>query len=291
MKDAGEPNFAGKVEAQPDFAAAFARSAAPTSLFLTDLTWPEVEGLVAQGWDSLLLMLGATEQHGPHLPLATDTIIGLELAQRVAARLGQTLIGPVVPLGTSDEHLDFAGTLSLSKETLAALIADVGRSAARHGFRRIIVLSSHGGNLEAVRMGVERLRRNEPGLKVIAQSDLLAWLRTLEGRQTSPGVAQNQAGWHAGERETAQMLHLRPDLVRLDQAQAGYLGDMREVLGVLTTQGLKPVTPNGVLGDPVGAEAAHGQLYLERLAQNLVEAIAAVEGRAAKTAVTSSAAF
>jgi creatinine amidohydrolase len=254
------------------------------SLWVAELTWPEVEQAVAAGYDSLLLMLGATEQHGPHLPLATDSLIAQELAQAIATRLGKTLIAPVVPLGTSDEHLDFAGTLSLSKSTLAGLIADIGRSAARHNFKRLIVLTAHGGNYDAIRAGTAQLRRDYPALEVMALTDLLEWLQMEATRQAPEATISPQAaGWHAGERETSQLLHLWPALVRLEKAEAGYVGDFRAILPQLTTVGLRPVTPNGVLGDPANASPERGRLYLEQSAQALTDAIKAkIEDRKSK---------
>jgi len=240
------------------------------SLWLADLTWIEVEQAIAAGFDNLLLMLGATEQHGPHLPLSTDTLIGQELAQRVATKLGKTLIAPIMPIGTSDEHLDFAGTLSLSKSTLAGIIVDIGRSAARHNFRRLLVLTAHGGNYDAIRLGTEQLRQNCPTLEVIALTDLGDWLK-LE--QTQGLVSAQEAGWHAGERETSQLLHLHPEMVRREKAEAGYVGDFKAILPQMMTVGLRPVTANGVLGDPAKASAEQGRRYLEQTVQALVKAI------------------
>lgn len=249
-------------------------SGVPRSLWLAELTWPEVEQAVAAGYDNLLLMLGATEQHGPHLPLATDSLIAQELAQVVAEKLGKILIAPVVPLGTSDEHMDFAGTLSLSKSTLAGLIADIGRSAARHNFKRLIVLTAHGGNYDAIRAGAAQLRRDYPGLEVVALTDLLEWLQMEASRQApESAISPQAAGWHAGERETSQLLHLRPEMVQPAKAEAGYVGNFKAILPQLTTVGLRPVTPNGVLGDPANASPERGRLYLEQAAQALVDAI------------------
>ena len=242
------------------------------SVWLASYTWPEVERLIGQGVDSLMLMLGATEQHGPHLPLATDTIIAEAVAEDVATRLGSTLVAPIVPLGTSDEHIDFAGTLSLSKATLAGLIADTGRSAARHGFKSFLVLSMHGGNYEAIRQGVSQLRESVADLEVIAFTEMLEAMRLLEKEQPND-VPEAVAGWHAGERETSQMLYLRPDLVRTEQMESGYVGDMRAILPKMMQVGLRPVTTNGVLGDPALASPERGAIYLDRVTSALVEVI------------------
>jgi creatinine amidohydrolase len=241
------------------------------SIWLSDYTWPELDRLIGREVDTLLLMLGATEQHGPHLPMSTDTLIGEALAAAVAARLGRTLAAPVVPLGTSDEHMDFAGTLSLSKATLAGLIADVGRAAARHGFARLVVLSAHGGNYDAIRLGVELLRRDTPEIEIVALTGLTEALRVSRGEEGD--VPDSVAGLHAGERETSELLHLRPDLARMEHAKPGYTGDMRAILPRLIRVGLRPVADDGVLGDPRPATAERGARYLERQAEALAHAI------------------
>jgi creatinine amidohydrolase len=163
--------------------------------------------------------------------------------------------------------------LSLSKSTLAALLADMGRSAYRHNFRRLIVLTAHGGNYDAIRAGAEQVRRDYPDLEVVALTDLLEWLQMEATRHPAEGIAAQAAGWHAGERETSQLLYLRPELVQTHKAEAGYVGDFKAILPQLMTVGLRPVTPNGILGDPANASPAQGQLYLEQTAQALTEAI------------------
>lgn len=242
------------------------------SVWLADYSWTEVEKKLEQGFATLLLMLGATEQHGPHLPLATDTVIAEAVAKNLAIRLGKTLIAPIVPIGTSDEHMDFCGTLSTSKETLAGLIADIGRSAANHGFQRLLVLTMHGGNYDAIRLGVNRLRSETQTLQVIAFTELVQALQATAKTHLND-LSENVAGLHAGERETSQMLYLRPELVQMAHAESGYVGDMRAILPRLMQVGLRPVTANGVLGDPTLATAARGQIYLAEFIEALATAI------------------
>ncbi len=244
----------------------------PVSVWLADHSWPQVAELIARGYDRLLLILGATEQHGPHLPLSTDTLVAERLAQELARRLGDTLVAPVIPVGTSDEHKEFAGTLSLSKATLAALIGDIGGSAVRHGFRRLLVLTAHGGNFDAIRAGVAHLREQQPSLAITAITELGQLLRPVTPGQQSR-LPEAIAGWHAGERETSQMLYLKPELVQMEKAEAGYVGDMAAIMPRLVETGLQPVTPNGVLGDPRPANAERGALYLAELVESLVELI------------------
>lgn len=130
---------------------------------LAELTWPEVTEAVAAGATTVILPLGATEQHGPHLPLGTDTVRAVALAERLAERL-PVLVAPVLPVGCSDEHGGFAGLLSLAAETLAAVIADCAHRMAGWGVRRLVVLSAHGGNGRALALAAARLRRELPEL-------------------------------------------------------------------------------------------------------------------------------
>ncbi|MCG6867553.1 MAG: creatininase family protein, partial [Gammaproteobacteria bacterium] len=113
---------------------------------LAEMTWPEVAQALAGGVTTVILPLGATEQHGPHLPLATDTVRAAALAEALAEQLTQTLVAPVLPIGCSDEHSGFPGLLSLEGGTLARVIVDCARRMAAWGLQRLILLSAHGGN-------------------------------------------------------------------------------------------------------------------------------------------------
>ena len=117
---------------------------------LAEMTWAEVADAVAGGATTVVLPLGATEQHGPHLPLGTDTFRAAALAEQLAAALPDTLVAPVLPIGCSDEHTGFAGLLSLDHTTLAGVIVDCAMRMAGWGVRRLVLLSSHGGNASAL---------------------------------------------------------------------------------------------------------------------------------------------
>ncbi len=109
---------------------------------LAEMTWAEVADAIAGGATTVILPLGATEQHGPHLPLGTDTFRAAALAERLAAALPDTLVAPTLPIGCSDEHTGFAGLLSLDHATLAAVIVDCAARMAGWGVRRLVLLSS-----------------------------------------------------------------------------------------------------------------------------------------------------
>lgn len=236
---------------------------------LAEMAWPDVAKAVASGITTVILPLGATEQHGPHLPLGTDTIRAEALADRLSERLSCSLVAPALPFGCSDEHAGFAGLIGLEAETLAAVILDCARRVSGWGARRLILLSAHGGNGRALPLAVELIERELPDLAVWAPENLGSIAKSILEVALEDGVSPEALGIHAGEGETSEMLHLRPELVRSGAAAPGYTGDMEAVLEKLHAGGLKPVTKGGVLGDPARAEANRGERYLDALADEI----------------------
>jgi len=238
---------------------------------LADMTWPEVAAAVAAGATTVILPLGATEQHGPHLPLGTDTIRAVALADRVAARLPMALIAPALPVGCSDEHAGFPGLLSLDAVTLAGVIVDCARRMVAWGVRRLVVLSGHGGNATALALAAERMRHELPTLALWLPTAMRELDAVIVAVAASEAITPAQIGSHAGDGETSEMLALSPALVRREAAEVGYCGEFAAILPTLRTLGLQAVTPNGVLGDPTVADAARGARYLDAYATALVE--------------------
>ncbi|MCU1644413.1 MAG: putative creatininase [Nocardia sp.] len=197
----------------------------------------------------LAVPLGATEQHGPHLPLSTDTTIATELCHRLAAALPDIVVAPAIPYGSSGEHADFPGTLSIGQAALELLVIELVRAADR--FAAVVLVNGHGGNAEPLRAAVRTLRAE--GRKV------LAW---------SPSGAADDT--HAGHTETSVMLHLRPATVALDRAEPGNTRPLRELIARLRREGVAAVSPNGVLGDPTHACADDGRHQLDEWAESLV---------------------
>ncbi len=117
---------------------------------LFEMTRPEVEQAIASGIDTVIVPFGSTEQHGLHLPLGTDAILGEALGDRVARSLGNALLAPGLPIGCSEHHMDFAGSMTLSQETFIQVVADLCRSLAHHGFKHIALIPTHGGNFAHV---------------------------------------------------------------------------------------------------------------------------------------------
>ncbi len=238
---------------------------------LAELTWPELAAMLAAGPRVALLPLGATEQHGPHLPFATDAWIGDALATRMAARLPETIACPTLPFGCSREHLGFPGTLDLGASTLAAVLADVLASLARHGFAGAFVFSAHGGNVAALAAMLPTLAAAARPMPVLAATDLAATTAAWAAAAARSGIAAEVAGHHAGEYETSIVAGLRPDAVRVDALAAGHVEPTRDPQALFYPS-LRATVPSGTVGDPRAASASRADAYLDAWVDLLVDA-------------------
>jgi creatinine amidohydrolase len=220
---------------------------------LAALAWPDVAGRASA--TVLALPVGATEQHGPHLPLATDTEIAVILARRLAEARLDVVVAPALAYGSSGEHAGFPGTLSVGPDVVELTLVELIRSA--DAFAGVVVISTHGGNARPVHRAVQRL--------------------TAEGRRVQlwwPSSADSTDA-HAGFTETSVLLAARPEVVQPGRAEAGVRRPIEELLPVLRRQGVAGVSPNGVLGDPTGASAAAGERLLAEWTHQLIETLAA----------------
>jgi len=238
---------------------------------LAEMTWPEVARAVAQGATTVILPLGATEQHGHHLPLGTDAIRAEALADRLAALLPDALVAPVLPVGCSDEHQGFAGLLSFEHETLARVIVDCARRMQGWGIERLVLLSAHGGNGRALALAAARLANEIPDLQVVTLGAAPTLSQALIAIASADGIPAAAVGLHAGEGESSELLALRPDLVRMEQAGPGFLGDMSNLVLRLEREGVRAVSPTGTLGDARYADRARGERYLAAQVANYAE--------------------
>lgn len=241
------------------------------TLELERMTWPEVRAALDAGCTTVVFACGAVEQHGPHLPLFTDAEHGSELSRRVATALGDTLVAPTVRVGCSEHHMAFPGTITLEESTFAAVLRDYVRSLARHGFQRICVIPSHGGNFAPLTHALPMLH-DAAGERahVAAFTDLHAVIDTWVRVAGELGVAERVAG-HADIAESSVMLVLHPDLVRTEAAEAGHPGPLTpELTQRLFTHGMRAIAPNGILGDARGLSAELGERCIEELVAVIV---------------------
>ena len=244
---------------------------------LDALTWPEVEAELRGGRDTVVIAFGATEQHGRHMPLATDALLGDHLARELAERL-DAFIAPTLRVGCSKHHLSFPGTLSLTEETFAAVVRDLVASLAGAGFRRIVLVPTHGGNYQPLAAAVESLPGEQAGL-VAAITDLGLLFRVAELGEREHGVPIPEGGLHAGEWETSMLMASHPGSVRSDRAEAGFVGDLEEAMRRMFEGGTAAVAENGVVGDPTSASAENGRRYWDAAIELALEAIEAQSGK------------
>jgi mycofactocin precursor peptide peptidase len=191
--------------------------------------------------------LGSCEQHGPHLPLDTDTRIASHLADALATLRTEVLVAPPLTIGTSWEHAGFPGLLSIDRAAMVAVLVELARSADWAG--GLVLVNGHGGNVAAAGEAAAIIRSEGRAI--------LVW---------SPIVPGGDA--HAGRTETSLLLAIAPDLVRRDRLERG--GDAS--MGDVVRDGVQSVSPNGVLGDPRGASAEEGIELRDRLVRSLLDA-------------------
>jgi len=238
---------------------------------LVELTWPRVRERLDNGLRTVLFAAGSTEQHGPHLPLATDAMLGDALADGVCRRLPDVLLGPTLTLGVSPHHMGFPGTISLSPETFKATVREYAESLGAHGFERVLVVPSHGGNFAPLRELVEESGGRVGKAELIAYTDLAEFVRVLTDVGLAEGLPAEVSGSHAGEAETSIVRALADSLVDMDEAVAGFTDPFDdEVAAALFTGGTHTLSPLGVLGDARPATAERGRRYLDELITLLV---------------------
>ena len=218
---------------------------------LAGLTSAEA-GQRAAGGAFLVVPVGSTEQHGPHLPMSTDTDLAVTLCARLGRAWPGAVIAPPLAYGSSGEHQDFPGTLSIGQEALELVLVELGRSATCT-FPAVLLVSTHGGNAAVVRRAERRLRGES--------RDVRAWLASWHGDA------------HAGRTETSLQLAMDPGRVRLDRAEPGNTRPIAELMPALRESSVRAVSSNGVLGDPAGASAAEGARLLALLVADLNQTV------------------
>jgi creatinine amidohydrolase len=250
------------------------------SVRLADLTWQEFAACVAAGSLTVILPVGATEQHGPHLPLSTDVVLPVAVAEGVARAIGG-LVAPAIPYGYKSQPKSgggnhFPGTLSLDGATLVAVVRDVVNELARHGVRRIVLLDGHMENQWFLTEAADLAQRDQrrEGVRDLRIVKLGYW-SFIDPATLAALFEGGPFTWeleHAAVMETSVMLHLRPDLVRTDRVPDNppaafphydiYPFDNR------------PIPPDGALSSPARAAAAKGARVLDQVVPAIAAALA-----------------
>jgi len=248
-------------------------------VLLKELSWPQVNAIANDL--PVVIPVAAVEQHGRHLPVFTDSMLLGEVVRRAADVLADRVIWtPLLWLGNSHHHLDFAGTLSAAPRTYLDLLGDLIDNLTGHGFRRIVLLNGHGGNIVPAQQAVFEARqryRNRDDLLFLAAT---YWLLGSRPAQVDPALVQTQMG-HACEWETSMILHLAPRLV----------GDLSQIEPVSAAMPFEPATQGwitkersepGHIGDPRRATDQKGQKLFDRFSTDVVtflERVIAWDGR------------
>lgn len=249
----------------------------PPHRFLPYLSWTQISELPDPANTVIVLPAGATEQHGPHLPCSVDTaicsgVMGHALA-RLPAHVPAYAMAPVT-YGKSEEHLHFPGTMTLSGETLLATMLEIGESVYRSGFRKLLIVNGHGGQPQVMEMAARELRLRHGDFIILPQS---VW-KMPSGTAAFTSDKEKKLSMHAGHAETALMLALAPETVRMELAEASFPPEFPSRL--LSPDGRPAcawttldLSTNGVIGDPCGATPEQGQAILESLSRHWAQAI------------------
>jgi creatinine amidohydrolase len=245
------------------------------SALLEELSWFEVQEYLKSN-DLIILPIGSIEQHGPHLPLATDSINVLYLATQAAAS-AEVLVAPIIKTGVSLNHIDFPGTISLQPENLTNIIIDVVRSLIHHGFKKIILLNGHGGNNSAIETAAIKL-------KVDFTKEIIGVLHSWLLCKEAASVLESPIRYHADEGETSRTLVSAKDLVRMDRAKSEiptsksglFNFQITEVFKQVVFYGLprtQTVTKSGIFGDASIASEKKGRALFEEMISNFIKEI------------------
>ncbi|HPQ53251.1 MAG TPA: creatininase family protein [Spirochaetota bacterium] len=197
---------------------------AETPLLLQEMTWPDVKAYL-QRCDMVIIPLGSIEQHGPHLPLGTDTYEAYEMSKLISAKTG-VVVAKVLSVGYSESHMGFPGTITITQETMERVLKETVESLIRHGFRRILFFNYHGGNNLTQTRLVAHINRTTPATAVA-----IGIGGPIPG-DVPPGTYEKNFDWHAGVGETSLMMHLKPNLVRKDNIRNPDIHFTDEVLKI-----------------------------------------------------------
>ena len=238
-------------------------------LFLAESRLPRVGELLEGGRTIAVVPIGSLEQHGPHLPMGTDSIVAEAVVREAVRSLGDLdlLVLPTVWFGCSEEHMDFPGTVSLDAGTMMRLVRDLCSSLARHGVRKVALVNAHGGNTDVLRAVLREVRRDLGVFAVLF--DVWPLIKVLLRPEDLPEV-------HAGWVETSILMTLRPELVGPagpdefpERGRRIRLGGR----GVSTPWATSDVSRSGVIGYPSAADPERGREILRRMAEELAEAL------------------
>jgi creatinine amidohydrolase len=253
----------------------------PPDRFFAYLPWTAIRDMPQKENVVLIQPIGAIEQHGPHLPIAVDSVIAAGVLGKALETLSPQIPAYALPplcYGKSNEHQYFPGTITLSAQTLMAVLTEVAESLYRDGFRKLILMNAHGGQPQIMEIVARDLHQTYPDFAIFP---FFTW-RVPHNISELLSEKERDLGLHAGDAETSLLLALLPNQVHMDQAVAEYppdlpAGSLLSLEGNLPfAWGTQDLSRSGVLGDPTTASRDKGEVILASIAQGWVQAIEAV---------------
>lgn len=239
---------------------------------LYEMSWPEIRAAIDSGRTVAIAAAGSTEQHGPHLPTQTDTLLGTFLVEGIVERMPELLQGTTIPFGVSEHHMLFAGTITLEKETFKQVVKEYVHSLAAHGFETVIIIPSHGGNFGPLNELADETGGVINGARYLTYTDLMTYITPMIAVSTRDGITPNQSGAHAGEAETSMVLAAGEHLVQMDHAEEGFVGEFNEAASkAIFERGMTALTSNGILGDGRLGTVERGFAHRDAMADMLAE--------------------
>ena len=249
----------------------------PPERYLPYLSWTQIAALPDKANTVIVLPAGSTEQHGPHLPCAVDTIIAAGVMGHALARLPAEIpafaLSPIC-YGKSDEHLHFPGTVTVEGTTLLDTVTQIGESVYRMGFRKLLIVNAHGGQPQVMEMAARELRLRHGDYVVLPH---FTW-RVPHAAGQFMSEREKRLSMHAGHAETAIMMALAPHTVHMDKAVANYPPEFPSK--VLSPDGrpacawtARDFGDSGIIGDPLPATPEQGQVILDSLAESWAQGI------------------
>jgi creatinine amidohydrolase len=261
---------------------------------MADLAYPDIQAYL-KVCDMVLVPMASTEQHGPHLPLCTDTVTAIEVASRVC-KINNMLHTPAIWTGYSPQHMagpgEGRGTITIRSSTLQALMYDVARSLIHHGFNKILFVNGHGSNVKVVDPVLRKIRYDTGAMVGFCIPYMERYTGLLEGLMENP--KDETPGWHASELETSQMLAHNPEIVRMDRAVKTLTSIPKWLPSSFGKKDGAPdiqfegysyfqfpmdhheFTDSGVIGNPERATAEKGQEAFRRYAEHVAKAVQAL---------------
>ncbi len=233
--------------------------------FWSDLSHESFQGISSKT-EVAVMVTGALEAHGTHLPLSTDTILSTYLAEKVATKT-KALVLPSIPFGDSWSFNDFEGTISIAPDALTDFYISVMKGVFKHGFRYLVVLNGHGGNIPELTIAAKAA--TETGQRAVI---IVNWWKDLA--ESARKLVEETPMGHAAEDETSEVLHVRPDLVNMSKAEHHRVVSRFTIISGMLREEL---LPSGVYGDPRLATAEKGRLIFEQAEEEMIGLINQLE--------------